>query len=63
MLTRKHFEAIAATLKQARADADEGNRFTVDDVSIALAGVLKAENPRFDEERFLEACDAHSLKA
>lgn len=61
MMTRKDYVSIAAVLRQARPQsgcfADDCHcvsqwRDTVD----VFVGILFADNPRFDEEKFLIAC-------
>lgn len=53
MLTRKHFEAIAAIIKQA--DARDTQAITLQ-IAMNLCHLFKAENPAFDRERFMRAC-------
>lgn len=65
-MTRKHFEAIAATMREHMAAArinDERNHsfqhpevLRVWLVCLDLAGNFADVNTRFDRERFLEAC-------
>lgn len=53
-MSRKDFELIAATLKLAF-----DNTGTADDrynVCVEMAAVLGSTNPRFDRDRFLQAC-------
>lgn len=50
-MTRKDYELIARTLK-AYGNGGE----SVEDIAKLLAHNLSLENPRFDRERFLEAC-------
>ena len=60
MLTRKVFEQIAASVKKSVDKADE----TLDtnlygfatEMAHELADYFQKENPRFDRERFLDAC-------
>ena len=49
-MTRKHFEAIAATVRDYLPAGPERDAFTV-----ALASTLAGFNPRFDRDRFIEA--------
>lgn len=59
-MSRKDYEAIAAAIKRASAlygpygfmDQTIGIKTAAE--SIALA--LQADNPRFDRERFMQAC-------
>jgi hypothetical protein len=53
-MTRKHFVAIAATLKTLRDTSD--NTDSVDEAARAIAGVCAESNSRFDRARFLQAC-------
>ena len=46
MMTRKHFEAIAAVLKASNADPD---------LIRGMCDVLASTNPRFDRQRFIDA--------
>lgn len=59
-MTRKDFELIARALASARAELKAGNSSIlvagVDYAAAELARVLGRTNPRFDAERFLEAC-------
>ena len=50
-MTRKHFEAIAHTLKMTISNPQDRYR-----TASELAGFFKAENPRFKAELFLKAC-------
>jgi hypothetical protein len=53
-MTRKHFEAIAAAMRDLREKSD--NTDSVDEASRALAAVCAESNGRFDNSRFLRAC-------
>lgn len=53
-MTKKHFEAAAAYVRQLRrAGFTPGDCLTVED---AFADVFSQFNPRFDVERFRAAC-------
>ena len=60
MLTRKVFEQVAASVKKSVDKADE----TLDanlygfaaEMANELADYFQKENPRFDRDRFLDAC-------
>lgn len=49
-MSRKHYQAIAAALRNI---SDKATRQTV--IS-ELLPMLKRDNPRFDCQRFIEAC-------
>ena len=55
-MTRKHFAAIAETLRASRVDhaSDTAHRYTC----LQMASTLKRFNANFDRERFLAACGA-----
>lgn len=56
-MTKKHFEAIAKLAREVRAeDNDECAVGAVNSMVDGLCKIFKAENPRFDEARFREAC-------
>jgi hypothetical protein len=50
-MTRKHFEAIARTVRQTAKDYDERTRF-----ALAFADLCAEYNSAFDRVRFLRAC-------
>lgn len=55
-MTKKDFEAIANSIaREARIAAPE-QMFTIRMVASSIAATLTAQNPRFDRERFMEAC-------
>ena len=57
MFTRQHYKAIAAIIRphllvsKIREDGAQ-----VADIALELADYFAQDNPRFDRERFLEAC-------
>lgn len=53
-MSKKDYQATARTLHGVK-DVDHREAWAV--VVIALADVLAADNPRFDRERFVEACE------
>lgn len=58
MMSRKHYVAIAAILRNARmlAEAHEMTRDeSIDSITEALAAYLETDNASFDRGRFLEA--------
>ena len=46
-MTKKHFKAIAEIIKYSEDKQD---------IMIKLANYFAQENPRFDRERFVDAC-------
>ena len=54
-MSRRHFEAIAAVLRNATA-YNAGDPCTRDLIARELADFLVGENPRFDRGHFLRAC-------
>lgn len=57
-MSKKHYEALAAALRDARND--EGSDYATFDEGIdaaveRIAIVLRKDNPRFDSARFLKA--------
>lgn len=57
MMTRKHYELIAASLADSyRAAINETERKTVSAVAYTLAANLSGTNTRFNCQRFLAAC-------
>lgn len=63
-MTKKHFSAIARIIADSRdvyPDAlysrDEAVDIVLDEVVDKLSTYFKAENPRFDAERFKKACE------
>jgi len=63
MMTKKNFEAIAEALRQSTVQFDETDgyfergRLTQSLMVVSdLADVFAADNPRFDRQKFLEAC-------
>ena len=65
-MTRKDFQLIADALKNARANeiqmGAEAEHLVLIDITLSsvaqqLANLLKETNPRFDTNRFLDACE------
>lgn len=50
-MTKKDFEAIARILK-----SKDGRIDAVEMIAEDLADLFAADNPRFDRDRFIEAC-------
>lgn len=64
MSTRKDFQAAADAIMEARPERDPnvkmrafdvGRMFACDEIAEALAVTFKADNPRFQKEKFLRA--------
>lgn len=57
MLTKKHYTAIAAVFaEQYERKADPKRRQMTVILAHALADVFEKDNPRFDRQRFIDAC-------
>ena len=62
MYTQRHFESVAATLRDLRADDESPSdpvwmwQRTVNE----LADLFARHNPRFKRERFIRACGGES---
>ena len=62
-MTKKDFQLIATVFKQAREDAvDKKSRLAGDVIALRMARELKTTNPRFDADRFLNACGIPSTE-
>lgn len=58
-MTKKHFIAVAATIKGQRSgQPDSVVNEALDAVAWGLAGTFAGLNPNFDKRRFLDACGA-----
>ena len=55
MFSKQHYEFFADFIS-AYTHKDAGNEISPSFFAIFLAKKFKAENPRFDEDRFFEAC-------
>ncbi len=53
-MTKKHFIAIAAAIKELRNDGI--TTISIDDMARAIAAVCASTNSQFDRARFLSAC-------
>ena len=61
-MSRKDYIIIAEAMKRARYyDANPAYARGIDKAVLILVEVLKAENPRFDEARFLAAAEVGKL--
>ena len=65
-MTRKDYVAIAEAIREEWAAWEEAGpnsdtgKWACADVAVKLCEVFAADNPRFDEERFLEAATGHA---
>lgn len=55
-MSKKDYEAVAKAVRSSRAHQWGDTVNAVDDVAVRLSVAFKADNPRFDVDRFLEAC-------
>lgn len=56
-MSRKHFEALAAAIKESYNQAETAEaRSAVACTAAAIARVCLNDNPRFDDKRFIVAC-------
>tara|TARA_R110000824_G_scaffold41357_3_gene123083 strand:+ start:2218 stop:2388 length:171 start_codon:yes stop_codon:yes gene_type:complete len=53
-MTRKDFQLIADTLNAHRTSP--ANRMVVKELAVSFAQTLASTNPRFNKQRFVEAC-------
>lgn len=65
-MTKKDYQAIARAIHATRFEAESamstaGVQATMV-IAERLATVLAADNPRFDRERFIEACETGRTK-
>jgi len=61
MMSRKHFVAVAAILKEKTIETpaagfDEGFASATEEIAGELATFFKSENPNFNRSKFLTAC-------
>lgn len=64
-MTRKHFEALAAVLKDHAVSARDGSRdeqHRVAWIAADVATICASFNPYFDRTRFLKACGVEEGK-
>ena len=65
MLTRKVFEQVAASVKKSVDKADKTKELKLRDFAydraMELADYFEKENPRFDRDRFFNACGLRDL--
>lgn len=53
-MSRKHYEAVAESIRIATVD--HGVSDSIRDIGDDLANMFAEDNPRFDRQRFLDAC-------
>lgn len=61
MFTRQHYKAIAEIIKAQKdlTGVFAGKQFAaqkIDDIATGLADYFAKDNPRFDRDKFLQAC-------
>lgn len=65
-MTKKDYQAIARAIHTARTHAKIDEKLDpgsgINRVEHLIADVLAADNPRFDRERFVEACETGRCK-
>lgn len=54
-MSKKHYEAIARILADARDAGTDEAFHTVSAITVQLAKVFEEDNPRFDSQRFIDA--------
>ena len=60
-MTKKHFIALAAALRQVKPDRDHIATVQWERTVMAIVAVLEKENGQFDRRRFLAACGASEM--
>jgi len=55
-MTKKHFKAIASIIKESSTPYSR-NKINKDILVNDLCVVFSAINPRFDKQRFIDACE------
>jgi hypothetical protein len=53
-MTRKDYQALAKALREELDEATDGFQWA--NCVHAVAAVLRADNPRFDKPKFMDAC-------
>ena len=57
MLSRKHYKAIAEIIRTNYAVSSEPVKFVLRDMTDQLCQYFESDNPRFDRQRFIDACN------
>jgi len=55
MMSKKHYEKFAEAISKLQYNVDK------ETIAHAMIPVFKEDNPRFDETRFLKACEIDPL--
>jgi len=55
-MTRKHFEAVAATIRKEWTAAPSHEHPAISRIAQSMASTFAEVNPRFDRARFMDAC-------
>jgi len=63
-MTKKDYQAIARAIHGIRIETPAGDdpMAALDRVTQELCSILAADNPRFDRQRFVEACETGRCK-
>lgn len=67
-MTKRDYQAIARAIYQTREmiyrdpSHDEVRDLLLADLAERLSDVMAADNPRFDRERFIEACETGTTR-
>lgn len=59
MFTQRHFKAIAQVIRDSKNDCRRDNEDgygAILDMQWRFVALLAADNPKFDQERFINAC-------
>lgn len=58
-MTRKHFEAFASIIQSTREQCSDAPEtvWAIDHIRDEMADYFQGENPNFDRERFMQACE------
>ena len=58
---KRHYESLARIIAETHRDSDDGTRYMfADGIADDMAGLFKADNPRFKESRWRAACALRS---
>lgn len=55
-MSRKHYEAVAKAIRAERQNDDGRGAGAIASLADSMACIFEADSPRFDRDRFLEAC-------